>query len=539
MTTFTSLNHTLMKLFKNIEKLFLILLGFGFLLSSCTQPAKNLDFIPKDCNFVTVFNTKTLIEKGELNKMMEDKNFQKIFSEIQTEEPESAKLLEKILKDPTYTGINFKSDVFLFLLNQLPKTNYMCLAFELKSKDKFNDFIFESNQIGCEKAIIEKNLSFSFSKIDDNFVIAWDKDKAVFIFALDDYSCEKLDFQITPLFGISKDNIITKNEEFNKFYKNRKDISVWGSSNILKNIPEYETLITNMPYNIFDIYFSANTSFNDGEILVEMNFTPNEEMKEMSKKYGTSKGKFNKKLLNYFPEKSYLLYSGATNLEGVINNWDELYGSNKAYAEFETLLGTQFKDIFASLGGSFMFSCFGFEEVYFEKQENSVTMPFMSIAFDLKNTTFLDKVVTMIPQEMLKVHPLYYEIYIPNITSIFFNFNQEICLITNDINSISEFNNGGFSSGNMNNSKFSSSIIKDPYFCFMELNSKKYPKSLNNRIDGSTRDGFLIWDNFADNIEMKYVDDSNIAIKFRTMNKNENSLKGLVKTIIAFSMLNY
>ena len=88
-------------------------------------------------------------------------------------------------------------------------------------------------------------------------MIAWDEDKAVFIFAMDDISAEKIDFQSTLLFALNEKDQITKNEQFNKFYKTKKDMGIWGSTNIIKSIPDYQDIFKNVTFNIFDSYYEA------------------------------------------------------------------------------------------------------------------------------------------------------------------------------------------------------------------------------------------------------------------------------------------
>ncbi len=526
-----------MKNFKRIKNLFLLLIGLSFILSSCNHPSKSLTLIPKTSNLVVTFNTKALIEKGELDKLMTDPNFASIINDIKSEEPESAKLMEKILKDPSETGINFKSDIFFYHVSQTANTNYFCLSMELKDKNKFNDFVYEANQTDESKPQITKNIGTSYCKIDSETLIAWDDDKAVFIFALDDVSAEKIDFQSTLLFALNEDDQITKNEQFNKFYKTKKDMGVWGSTNIIKSIPDYQEMFKNMTYNIFDSYFEGSVSFEKGEIVSSFQFTPNDEMKKMYEKYGNKSLKFNEKILNYFPEKTYGFMTGASDIDMLIKNWDDLYGNNEQFNEIEQSLGISFKELFAGLGGSFMLNLIGGADVTLPNNDEPVTLPLIGIAFDLKNTIFLDKMVALIPKEMIKDHIDFKEVLTPIGIALYYQYDSNMCLITNDISTISGFKSGSYGPKNMSTSKFASSIKKYSAYGYMELNTTKYPQKWFSSIDEEGTKVMDTWNQFGNNFEFYMTDSYSCTMKMRTMKSDENSLKGLIRTIITINVI--
>jgi hypothetical protein len=526
-----------MKNFKRIKNLFLLLIGLSIILSSCNRPSKSLTLIPKTSNLVMVFNPKALIEKGDLGNLMDDPNFSAIINDIKSEEPASGKLMDKIIKDPTETGINLKSDIFFYHVSQTPNTNYFCLSMELKDKNKFNDFIFEANQTAEYKPQIVKNISTSYCKVDDNVVIAWDEDKAILIFATDDISSEKIDFQVTLLFALNKNDQISNNEQFNKFYKDKKDIGIWGSTNIIKSVPDYQELIKNFKYNIFDSYFSGSVSFEKGEIVSTFNFTPNEEMKKMYEKYGNKPIQFNEKILNYFPENSLGFFTASSNMNAAVAAWDELFATNQEFIELEQNLGISFKELFAGLGGSFMINFMGGAEIILPNSDVPVTLPLIGVAFDLKNTQFLDKIVPLIPKEMVKEHPNFKEVATPIGISLYYQYNNNMCLITNDLTTISGFNSGSYGPKNMSQSKFASFIKKYPAYGYMEMNTKKYPQKWFTNIGEEGTQVMDSWNQFGDHFEIYMTDSYSCTMKMKTMKSDENSLKGMVRTIITINVI--
>lgn len=523
-----------MKNFKRIKNLLFVLVGLSLVLSSCNRPAKSLMLIPKTSNFVMTFNTKALIEKGELNKLMDDQNFATLINDIKSEDPESGKLMDKIMKDPSETGINFKSDIFFYHLSQTSNTNYFCLAMELKDHNKFNDFIYEANQTDVKKPTIVKNINTSYCKIDDEIMIAWDEEKAIFIFATDDVSAEKIDFQAPLLFALNENDQILKNESFKTFYKDKEDISIWGSTNIIKSVPNYKEIIKDLKYNIFDCTFTGSVSFEKGEIVSNFKFTPNDEMKKMYEKYGSKLIHFNEKILNYFPENSLGFFSGTSDMDATMAAWDEVYGSNQDFSEFEQTFGISLKEIFAGLGGSFIFNFMGSEDVLLPNQETPVPLPLIGFAFDLKNSDFLVKIVNLIPKEMIKEYPSFNEVLTPIGVSIYYQFNKNMCLITNDLKTISGFSNGSYGPKNMSQSKFASSIKKYPAYGYLELKTKKYPQKWLNSVGEDGKKVVQIWDQYGDHFEFSATDSYAVTMKMKTMNNEENSLKGLIRTI--FSM---
>jgi hypothetical protein len=486
---------------------------------------------------VITLNTKALIEKGELDKLMDDPNFASMIDDIKNEEPESAKLMEKILKDPSETGINFKSDIFFYHVSQTANTNYFCLSMELKDKNKFNDFVYEANQTDESKPQITKNIGTSYCKIDSEILIAWDEDKAVFIFAMDDISAEKIDFQSTLLFALNEKDQITKNEQFNKFYKTKKDMGIWGSTNIIKSIPDYQDFFKNVTYNIFDSYYEGTVSFENGEIVSSFQFTPNEEMKKMYEKYDNKPIKFNEKIMNYFPENSFGFISATTNMQASIDMWDQLYGNNQEFIDLEQSLGISFKELISSLGGSFMVNLMGGADVTLPNNDEPVHLPLIGVAFDLKNTLFLDKMVMLIPKEMVKDHIDFKEVATPIGISLYYQYNDNMCLITNDITTISGFKSGSYGPKNMSTSKFASSIKKYPAYGYMELNTKKYPQKWFSSIGDEGTKVMNIWNQFGDNFEFYMTDSYSYTMKMKTMKSDENSFKGLIRTMVTINVI--
>ena len=359
-----------MKKLKKIKSIGIITLLISILLlSSCSTSPDNLKVIPKETNLVSVIDFYSLFKKGQLDEISEMKMFKTFKKEIKSENKKLSKIFNNFTEDPTSTGINFTSDIIMFYIDEARDEQYAAMSIEIKDDEKFEEFledILDELDIDYD---IEKEENYTYALVND-YSFSWDEDKMVLLVAGDYDSSENLEDIIETIMELEEEDQISKNEEFDNFYKEKKDISFWVSSNLMESSMfgnEFEEMIENIDYDIEDNYASLFINFDDDNISFKTNFTPNSELQKLMDENDFSNS-FNNDLLKNFPNKNNLVASISMNPMALYNIIEQQDVSEDLESEFEELdLGLDLKELFESFKGNAVFSLFGsknFEYTY-------------------------------------------------------------------------------------------------------------------------------------------------------------------------------
>jgi len=614
-----------MKELKKIKSTGILLLGISILfLSACSNSPENLKVIPKETNAVSVIDIYSIIKKGRLDEITELKFFKIFKKEIRNENKKISKIIDDIIEDPTISGINFKTDIFAYYVNEANDEKFVSFSAEIKNREKFAEFIeniLDKLEIGFD---IEKNKNYSYTLMGNEAVIGWDESKAVLLIAENYKSRENLDLEIETLMELKEKDQITANNEFKKFYKYKKDISIWFSTNLFEDIYEFKKIEKEIDFDITDNYISSYLNFENNNISLVTQFTPNSEIQKMMEENNVWNNSFNNQILNYFPKKHYTTASISLNPMSYYNIIEQEEDFKKAQLEFERETEFDLKDLFETINGNAVYSLFGFENVEYtfmaygygfneneaelldkryeisqagnissEDEEllnqgktikcskyseryciniknvldnggtvetaiennskinwyeggweygkyvettNEEFLPLMGLAIDINGDKIIEKLIEKIPESEINKLSNYYEFKINNRYPAYFTFNENVCFITNDKESIKAFKDGGYSAENLGSSNISSDISNSNLYAFLNLSYDEYPKGIRKEIKKNLNDKeekiLNIWNNFAKSIELKQVDKNSVEIIFCTKeNNNNNSLNTIISTI--------
>ena len=199
--------------------------------------------------------------------------------------------------------------------------------------------------------------------MENDAAIGWDEDKAVLLIAEDYNSRGNLEDGIETLFGLKEKDQITANEEFNKFYSNKKDISVWFSSNLFEDSGDLKELESVIKVDMIDNYISAYLNFGDDHISLKTEFTPNRDIQKKMKDNDVWDNSMNNELLNYFPKQHYATASMSLNPMTFYNIFEKSDGFEEIQYEFEREAKFDLQDLVESFKGNAVYSLFGFDEI--------------------------------------------------------------------------------------------------------------------------------------------------------------------------------
>ena len=257
-----------------LKKILFIFVSTILVLSSCDKTTDVSDAIPADAKYVLYVNNKSLIDKSEYDVFQNQTvqrgiNMAKAFMK----DEEQIKLLDSFLKDANSLGINLKNDFYMY-------TNYKVYGVVLGINDakKVKKVLLKSSLIKEENLKEEKGI-YSVSP-ETGACLAWDGNKIILLIDLAKSRITKKSESIDVI-AMAKEQLaqgvdksINSNKEYQEFWKNRKDISVFYR---MKGIDELLVMdetskqlnIDSKTYlkDIQGLSFGSYVSFEKGEII--------------------------------------------------------------------------------------------------------------------------------------------------------------------------------------------------------------------------------------------------------------------------------
>ena len=333
-------------------------------LSSCSSSPESLKVIPEETNVVSVIDIYSIIKKGKFGDISKLKMFKTFKKEIRNENKKVSNMIDDLMEDPKMTGINLKSDIFAFYIDEARDEKFTGFSVEIKNEEKFAEFIEEILDGSEVDYDIEKEKNYSYTLIDDEAIIGWDENKAVFLVSGNWYSRENLDLQVETLMELTDKEQITTNENFNEFYKNKKDLSVWFSTNLFEDSDDFKDIYNETDFDLADNYISSFLNFEDNSVSLLTQYTPNSDIEEMIKENDIWNNSFNDDMLSYFPEKTFATASISINPIAYYDIFESQLGDEfeNIEKEFKEETGLDLEDMFESVQGNAIFSLFGFEK---------------------------------------------------------------------------------------------------------------------------------------------------------------------------------
>ncbi len=529
-----------MKSLKSIQFIKVVILSLSLIiLSSCNSEPKSLSIIPESTNVVTVIDVYSLIKKGELNDLEQFDMFKSFKKEIRNENKKVSRMLENVIDDPTETGLDFTNDLFMFYVNEAKDEQYFAMSMDLKNEEKFTIFIENLLDKGDISFDVENEKTYKYTIVNKEVAFAWDNNKVICLASKNIKSRKNFDLTIKTLFELNEKNQISENIDFTAFYNNKKDVSLWFSTDLLEDSYQYKRMMRGVDFDFTDNYVGAHLNFEDNKMSIQWQLFPNEDVKKMVEENPVLSTNFNADLLNYLPKNSLANARVSINPLAYYNIFKSEKDFDKMETNFEKQLGFPLKDFVESFKGSVVFNLMDIKEVeytYRNYRYNNVTktepLPIMGLAFDMSTSTYVQQLIEKIPEKNLQKRSDYYEIKIDNKFDMYIAFNSNTCYLTNDKSSIKAFKNGGLISDNLSESDLVSNFKNNPLYAYMNLDFDTYPKTIKDEInkDKNSRGAKVInmWSDFASSVELKQIDNYAMQIDLKTKDEGKNSLNAML-----------
>ncbi|MDR0295076.1 MAG: DUF4836 family protein [Prevotellaceae bacterium] len=507
-----------------MKKWMLLLMFVPLMFASCQKKGVSplLNVIPKDAKMVLAIDNKQLIEKGGFDKLSQFKFYQDIVESL--DRNENKDFILNILNNPNKRGLNI-DQAYFFIEMQDENIRGVYVAC---MKDQT---LFEQNLhklIGSDMPEIQDKLSYKMIDKDDdsNGCIVWN-DKLFFAFIGD---TEGVNFDY--YFRLPEEDRLMNVPDFNNFSQRSSDISLWFPIQMYANLSEliksYYSMDIPIMDDMADINIHAYLDFNNDEIKAELIMTPEESVDAFYEKYPIMKWESDQNMLKDFPQTSYLAFKMALNFPQYIKMMKQAFSavgvSNYEMEQVvEVLENSEVNAVLNVLGGDIMFSLYGFAE-------GPMSMPLLGLSLTINSEADFQKLLTMIPGDIVDNVGSYYEINF-GVAAAYFAYKDNRLFITADEKSIANFLAGGNAKNIASNATIGNAMKTSPSLFYINLNLDEYPKAirdlLNMSADQRILSGISILKDFSMGMNSKY--NSQASLKFKS--GKENSLKQLVKLI--------
>jgi hypothetical protein len=534
-----------------LKQIAIAVIASVLLFTSCKQEQKSLTLVPNDTDLIGVVDLFSLIKKGELRDI-DNLEFVKFANEeMRSESKKISRFFNNLKEDPRITGINFQKDIVMYYINDARDERFTCIASELSDSQKFGDFLREMFKTTETDIDIIEEQGYKFASLGREANIVWDNDRVLMIIATSYSSRKNLSTQVENLFNLKETENITANAEFNKFYQNKKDISIYINTNILSEMSrEYAYIMKQMDYDFSDSHASMYLDFQDKAISVKTDFVPNEEVAKMMSQNNV---KINSDLAKFAPKRQFATIAYSMNPNMVLDKLKEQDDYNRTAEMIKTQTGIELENIVNNIGGTALFGLYNFEkQKYFYKgydftqkedgtysydfveKEKETIVPIMGMIFDIKGKDVVDKLITKLPEEEFTKNGNHYEFKFDNKFKSYMVYNDKYCLITNSKEAVDAFEKGGYTP-NLSDTDMVSNMSNKNMYAWLDLAYENYPANIKDEFTGDMNDKqkdiFNLWNDLLKDAEYKQINNTSFELRINTQNKGNNSLRAIIETI--------
>lgn len=353
---------------KLLKLIFLLVIAVG--LFSCSKSSNKLaESIPVGAQSVTYIDMEAIIKKSNYN-IFENPTVQRGINMLKAfmKDEEAVKLLENFQKNSNVLGVTFNKDMFFFT-----KDESYGFILPVNDAKKFKESIMK---FGVNPGVIkEEKGTYSISQSAEVSIV-WNSDKLLVLVqvpGLEEDTTQQL--SAAKLLVQDKKESILSDKNFDKFLKDKKDISSYSSVEAYKKfisklelIGTYDSTQTQKTNDIaqsmtklIDEYkgVSAGTfvSFEKGKIEVESKsyFETADAEAKVKKMMTETSGEISDKYLQYIAQSPIISLVGNVKGSGCYALLEKT-GILKAYATELKETKIDFKGLLESINGNFVFT---------------------------------------------------------------------------------------------------------------------------------------------------------------------------------------
>lgn len=291
--------------------IFLTLLIAAALLWSCSKTSDKLNHIPKETFAVLMVDGSQHDFAKNTDMLKENEDYEEMMEEVKQVSEKLYDLLQDVMKDPTKSGLMVNKDMFVFGYTN-DKDILVAATIGIKQKILEENMELLSKELEFELEMEEKD-GIKYNMPESDMIFGYSKDLLILVTIAEGNNTD-LEKELFRLFNLKKDETISGNKDFKEFSKNCKDVNIWISSNVAKEVTDAESISMMeklIGIKISDNYGHIHFSFekNEWEMTLKLRF--NESIQEAD---------WNKVMKNLDE------FGLMDELFGRSNSWDDDYG---------------------------------------------------------------------------------------------------------------------------------------------------------------------------------------------------------------------
>ena len=502
--------------------------------ASCSKTPANLKVIPQSSTIVSSIDVFSIAVKSRLDKLSELQIFKETMAKIgeTSNDSKMSTFLKQVMENPLSSGVDLTGDVYIFNTTDNFKKPTIGASIKITNKEEFNNFVSGlSKAFETDIAIVTKN-DINFVNIKNKLHIGWDEEKAILLTTSQRSKRDSLPAEIKNLMTLSVEDQLISKEEFKTYHSNKKDISIWASSNIFKKEYEYKKLVDQVGFDLKDIYITLNLEFNDDQIKLTTDFVPNEGYKALLEKSEKLIIPFNKEVAGMF----------SNNYKGILAFGIDLSKIGEVYTN-ENVKGiiNMAEDNLSVFGGSFLINFYDIEvnqHSKFDHYSNSQKQledikPKFAVGFDINNTLKLDTLINqMVAMNICKAKDNYFVGNLGRELSFSLGINDNLGMISLDEGYVRQFANGE----NPNNTIIDEPVIKEiqnhAFYTHIKLDIEDYSDEFKKFIEAKDitprKTAFSAYQKLFKSIEFKRISVTESELNLNFKESNNNILQDLI-----------
>ena len=540
--------------------------------TSCSKFSDNLTSVPKDATVVMSIDFRSLAEKGKFDELLETKIYELFNEEIEAESNTLGDLFNEIFKNPLRTGIDFRKDITTFFVASSNNEQYIGISADIINEKKITELVEKLSdelrlELNIEKINKYQYVQIPNSSYSQNPIFAWDKKKLLILIPQhhSDDMDDNLSDYVEELMFLNRKDAITANKDFKKFYNNKKDISIWASTNILDDIlskRKRKEISSNLDYDLDNNFIHAFLDFRKSEISLLFNFSYNEDITEKIIKQDLYEKNIQKDILSYLPIEKYIVAGLSFNPEVLYEIIDNV-NFDIIKMQFKNEIGISLKDVFANFNGDFVFSLSDIETLQIERitkkrvfkegyyDENKTyypdeyiyvdsvytenrTFPIMTLCATIESDEIIKKFIDIIPETNIEKLNNYYKLSLDGLI-VYFGMNNNILSISTGDDIIKKSVNEGFGEQSLKNSNISNTLVASYFYAYANLNFEDYSPEITEIIEKQTsKSKFSTFNKLTKNYSHFTIQTDNpksLELTLHLKSDTENSLYAIIKNI--------
>ena len=316
-------------------------------MAACSKKAEYIHVIPADASAVASINLNSLADKAGLNDKQNEGMKQKMMEALKSGMNAAAfQQLEKIMKNPSQSGIDVKAPVFVFTSKTFISPTIVAKVSNIEDLRASLDLMAKE---GICQPIAEEE-GYSFTSLQKNNLLVFNENAAVLTEAYGTSQMDVAKQTISTLLKQTEENSIASNGSFRKMQDQKGDINFFASMDAVpKMYTQQISLGLSSQIDLSEVKAVGNLNFEKGKIALQIEtYSDNAETDALLKKQAQAVKKLNTTFLQNFPESTLAFLNIGVNGAAF---YDLLFNNEEFRRNVSLAKADEVKSLFASFDG--------------------------------------------------------------------------------------------------------------------------------------------------------------------------------------------